>query len=297
MNMDGELIEKLKSNLFPYSWAAIDNWDTFPWHETRKGIDSFVTHSSQALSIDLFGTLKVLPSRHLFLAELARRLELPDDGMWEVELEWLPKSNPLNERRLTQVDAITQSKHSIILFECKFTENSSGACSQPQPLKKGLNRGIRQCDGNYRHQVNPVNGIKARCSLTGKSIRYWEYVPYVFSFDSGLDYIPCPFSGSWFQWMRNLTLAESLSQESGKKVAFCIIYVDSLSLPITQMLSSQEWSNLCEKLRDNTVKVTTYSYQQILQMAERVDPGNRVWLELSQWITRKVESVIERQKR
>ena len=56
--------EAIKKNLFPASHAAISDWNKFPWHRDRHGvIQTYKPASSQALAIDVFGTIKVTPDR------------------------------------------------------------------------------------------------------------------------------------------------------------------------------------------------------------------------------------------
>jgi hypothetical protein len=169
------MFEKIKENLFPASHAAICDWGKFPWHlDTQGVIQTHKLASSQALAIDVFGTIKVSDERDRILGALARKCHVPDDGPWRLELEWVDPDCLLGERRPTQVDAIAFGKRAVLVIECKFTE-SGGGCSQPNPIRgKSAHRGQRQCNGDYAMQVNPVNRVEARYALSGKRIRYWE---------------------------------------------------------------------------------------------------------------------------
>jgi hypothetical protein len=98
-------LEEIKRNLFPGAHAAICDWNTFPWHLDRYGnIDTHKKQSSQALAIDVFGTIKVSGERDRVLGALARKCGLPADGPWSVTLEWTDPDNLLKEPRPTQVD-------------------------------------------------------------------------------------------------------------------------------------------------------------------------------------------------
>jgi hypothetical protein len=94
VRMDPELEETIKKNLFPASHAAIDDWEKFPWHRDRHGhIDTHKRHSSQALAIDVFGTIKASTERDGILGALARQCGVPDDGPWTLCLEWIDPKN------------------------------------------------------------------------------------------------------------------------------------------------------------------------------------------------------------
>ncbi|SRR6266851_3966623 len=204
----------VRRNLFPAAHASVEPWEDFPWHLDRRGFcDTGVPHSSQALALDYFGTLKGLgqTSRDAVLERIASSIDLPLGGPWQIELEWRDPANLLNEPTRTQVDAIARSPSAIILFEAKFGERDGGCCSQTNPTKNGL----LQCDGNYRLQTNPTNGISSKCALSGKGIRYWDIVPEVMTLDSSASYLPCPFASSWYQWMRNIVGCGNDSGENG----------------------------------------------------------------------------------
>ncbi|WP_249169945.1 PGN_0703 family putative restriction endonuclease [Bradyrhizobium liaoningense] len=130
-------IAEIKANLFHAAHPAIDNWCAFPWHRDPSGkIDATKVHSSQALAIDVFGTLRVNPERHALLGALAHLSGVPGEGPWKLELEWTDQSNLLGEKRPTQVDAIAFGARSILVIECKFTE-PGGGCSQTTPTPNG----------------------------------------------------------------------------------------------------------------------------------------------------------------
>lgn len=108
--MDEGTRQRIEANLFHAARAAIADSDSFPWHRDRQGhCDTWKRYSSQALAIDLFGTLKTTsdPAQRLILDRFAAEIGLPTGGPWKVELEWRDEKNRLQEepRARTQVDA------------------------------------------------------------------------------------------------------------------------------------------------------------------------------------------------
>jgi hypothetical protein len=101
--VDTALRQKVENNIFPHARGAVEPWDSFPWHlDNNRQCDSWKPHSSQALAIDVFGTIKMLSQedRDVLLGEVARRLKLPEAGPWQIELEWCDKANRLKESGL-----------------------------------------------------------------------------------------------------------------------------------------------------------------------------------------------------
>lgn len=286
--LDPELLEKIKINLFAEAHPAIEEWDRFPWHPSRAagGTDAWQPNSSQALAIDVFGTLKLAPERHAILDRVAASMGCPTGGPWEVELEWVDPDNRLKEPRQTQVDAIARSPRTLLFFECKFTEADGGSCSQTNK-KKSL-EGRRQCDGHYREQVNPFNGVRSHCALSGKGVRYWESIPELFGLDPDGSY-PCPFAGPWYQWMRNLALCREVARSEGLAPGFTVVYADAPALPFPKVLTGPEWHSLTAQLRPGTVPLTALSYQALLAQACECHGG--IWADLESWVVRKVEQV------
>jgi hypothetical protein len=291
--MDRSLQEKILNNLFPSSHAAVEPWNKFKWHLRGSECDTWQLNSSQALAIDLFGTLKVAgrPLRDGVLAALAKKAGLPEDGPWNVDLEWEDEDNRLKESgKCTQVDALATSPSAIICFEAKFGEEDGGVCSQPKPIKNGPNKGKIQCSGRYEMQLNPVNRKSGRCALSAKGIRYWDVIPQVFDISSEVDHRPCPFAGPWYQWMRNLVLAHELGISHRKQSAFIVIYADHPALPFPQVLRSKEWTAFTGCLRPDSVRMTTLAYESILKESV-VETEQKSWSDLQDWITTKIHKV------
>lgn len=289
--LDPEIRRKLQSNLFQTSHAAIADWDRFPWHPKKAGggTDAWQTNSSQALAIDVFGTLKVAPERHAIFDRIAASLGCSTGGPWEVELEWLDPTNRLGEPRKTQVDAVARSPRALLFFECKFTETDGGICSQTNTNKRVNGPHLAQCDGHYREQVNPINGVRSRCALSGKKIRYWELIPELFSLDPEGTYSPCPFAGPWYQWMRNLALCRETASEYRLNAGFVVVYVEAPTLPFPKVLASDEWQRFAASVNRAAVQLTTLSYQKLLAGACECHGG--VWKQLDAWVTGKVAEV------
>ncbi len=294
--MDIEQRQRVEKNLFHAARPAVEPWDQFKWHLDESLCDTWRPHSSQALCIDLFGTLKTAPNaeRDAVLGHLSAQLDLPDAGPWQVELEWEHPANILQERRKTQVDAVAAGADTTILFECKFAERDGGTCSQTIPRRVGSEVERPQCNGNYELQVNPVNGNTAHCALTGKGIRYWEFIPNVFQLNSVADHVPCPFRGSGYQWMRNLVLADAIGKSEARQTTFIIVYADHSNLPFPNTLASPKWAAFVRALRADAVQFHTISYQDLLHIAvAAVGSNNAKWHGLERWVREKIRSVGE----
>jgi len=177
----------------------------------------------------------------------------------------------------------------VIAFEAKFTEADGGPCSQTAPVRAGANAGKRQCDGSYRKQVNPVNGVSSMCALTGKGIGYWERVPQVMNVDPLRDYTPCPFAGGWYQWMRNLVSAHTLGREKDVPAAFIVVYADG-DFPMVSKVTTAAWKELEQAVEGRAVPLRCASYQELLWLAiGSATPADRAVLkELKRWMQRKM---------
>lgn len=194
----------------------------------------------------------------------------------------------LGEPRPTQVDAVARCDSDRVLFECKFTEPDGGGCTQPIAIKRGKHAGLKQCDGNYSDQVNPVTGVRSRCALTGKGISYWELIQDVLDIDPESDYRPCPFVGGWYQWMRNLVAARALAIRAGKTAMFVLLYVEG-PFPMAKKIVSNEWAQFVRLVAGHAVALRTTSYQRLNSLAADATMGHdRLILgELATWMERK----------
>ncbi|SCB61580.1 hypothetical protein GA0061105_12024 [Rhizobium aethiopicum] len=178
--------QAVRENLFPASHASIEDWGHSPGIVTKPTeFRPHKAHSSQAIAIDVFGTIKIIKDRDRIFDAIAARAGVAPGGPWAIKLEWTDTERLLGEPRSTQVDALAVGSMAALVIECKFTE-PGGQCSQTASLRSGE----RQCNGSYVEKINPGNGLRARCALTGNGIRYWKYIPEVFALDAAADIRP-----------------------------------------------------------------------------------------------------------
>ncbi|MDR9806885.1 PGN_0703 family putative restriction endonuclease [Rhizobium hidalgonense] len=277
MNSD---FQAVRENLFPGSHGAIEDWEAFPWHRDRTNrIQAYKTHSSQAIAIDVFGTIKMSTDRDRIFDAIASTIGVAPGGPWAITLEWTDSNRLLGEPRPTQVDALAVGSKAALVIECKFTE-PGGKCSQTALLRSGE----RQCNGSYIEQINPGNGLRARCALTGKGIRYWEYIPEVFALDAAADHTPCPFKADAYQWMRNAVLAAAFGKQHGLQAAALAAFTDHPSFPTARKAKR----GLMDAGLGRRAAVTPISYQQIIAIACHVGLDQELWNDLSAWVDRKI---------
>jgi hypothetical protein len=286
--MNDTVIQEIRRNIFHAAHPAIKDWSAFSWHTHKHEITTGRRQSSQALAIDIMGTLEVSPARSAILNALAGRMGLPLSDTWEVQLEW-PAGDLLAEPRPTQVDAAAFGDRTTILFESKFTE-SGGHCSQTARIAKGAHKGARQCDGAYHMQTNPVNGVEARCALSGKDIEYWAHIPKVFGFPAGQDRDPCPFAGSWYQYMRNLVLAAALKKQ-GKQAGVVLLYAEHPAFSTNKWLRSDDAAMFRNSLGAGAPVFHPLSSQDMVRLAMECDPSSATWRELQAWVDGKIATV------
>ena len=286
----GPSLDAIRENLFPASHAAIGDWEKFPWHRDGHGvIQADKRHSSQALAIDVFGTIKVSEDRDRILSALARECGVPEEGPWKLNLEWTDDKNLLKELTPTQVDAIAFGARGILVFECKFKE-TGGRCSQPDLIRDGPHAGMRQCNGNYEMQTNPVNGAASRCALTGKGVRYWEIIPKIYGLSKDRDHRPCPFRGETYQWMRNVVLADRLASELGVSSAVIAAYAEAEGLHTAKKVRAGP-PGLPAAAGSGRTLVFPRSYQSIVELAQKVASRRNDWIKLEGWVQGKIVAV------
>jgi hypothetical protein len=269
-------VAAVRANIFAPAWGAITGSpNEFPWHLHAES-----PKSSQALAIDVFGTIRTHERRETILGAIAAAVGLSSDGPWDVIPEWHDASNSLNEKVVTQVDAAAVGGSAIILFECKFTEEG-GSCSQT----KADGKKRVACSGAYALQTNPQNGIEARCALTGKGIRYWDHIPAVYGIDASADNAACPFRFDAYQWMRNVVLARSIAGLHGKRTRVVAAYADA---PFLKTAAKVKAGNVGLAPLDAADAIVPLSYQHIIAIATEAAP-DPVWDQLRNWVEVKIE--------
>ncbi len=264
----------------------------FPWHRDRSNaVTASLARSSQSLAVDLFATIERLQSRNAIIDGWIEALGLPLKGPWAIEPEFLVPASLLGEPRSTQIDAVAKGAGGLALFECKFTESGGGCCSQPQPIAKGPNKGLHQCNGNYQYQENPVSHRAARCALTAKGVKYWDVIPEVLNVYAGLNHRPCPFAGGWYQWMRNLVASSALAKQAGVPAAFVVVYAEG-PFPMATYVGGEDWALFMSKV-SGSVPIRVVSYQALLVWAKAmaVPVDVQVIEGLQAWILGKIAQV------
>jgi len=282
--MDHTNRTRLERNIFPAAHQACEPWDNFSW-QTK----AHLKHSSQALAIDVFGTIKASANQDAIMDALARSLGLPTDGPWEITLEWSARPTLLNEPSPTQANVYAESPQSIMLLDCTFTELDGGPCWQT--IRQ---RGISSCNGNYEQRQIQEHELNSRCALSEKGILYWDIIPKVFHLEAEADYQPCPFAGPAHQWMRNLVVAYKVGRQKNRQPAVVIVYADHPDLSMAQKVKSQDWTAFTKTVRHDQVALQVRSYQDILRLAhETVQQSGgepHVWRELTEWVERKISA-------
>ncbi len=210
------------------------------------------------------------------------------DDVWQIELKRKPGVRLLGERHQTQVDVLLRNQTSVVVLECKFTEADGGGCSQLKPLPRGTHKGVCQCDGSYREQVNPVSGKRHRCPLSGKGIRYWEHIPDYFDLSADQDHIPCPFAGPAYQYMRNVLVAgQPAKQWKATRAGFGLVYVAGDRFPMACQVSDpdSEWIHFKAHLRkDGPLVIGEVACQHLLTVWSDGLPGDATLVGLQDWV-------------
>lgn len=277
MNLTNAKINSITDNLFYRSRGIITKFNTFPWHQYKGEVDTDKVHSSQAIAIDFWGCLVLSKYKN----ELINELFGSKAEEWNIELEYTDCAL-LNEPTSTQIDVFLKSSEKVIFIESKFTEKGGGSCSQPP----------EQCTGNYQLQINQKNGILSKCALTGKGIRYWDVIEEVINYKKNADYIPCPFKGMEYQWMRTICFAKAYSDMLGKiPYATYLFYYDSNKCPISGLIKEEKYlGTLKGHLKRPEFKAKSYNecIEQCIEFLKSRDVHEmNVWKELKQWMSDK----------
>ena len=275
--------EAVRENLFAASHGAIEDWKVFPWHRDRSNrIQAHKAHSSQAIAIDVFGTLKMSPDRDRILDAIARRVGVAAGGRWSITLKWTDTDRLLREPRPTQVDVLAVGSMAALVIEFKFTE-PEGKCSQTAASSSGE----RQCSGHYADQINPRNGVRSRCALAGKGIRHWELHPSSIRTQCGSRPHALPFCG------------RRLSVDAQRRLGGSDRQAQQPSMRRTRRLCrSPKFSNGAEgEARSGGLQSRwpscdhPISYQQIIAIACHVGLDQELWNGISAWVDHKIARV------
>ncbi len=288
-----------KNNIFYRSQDAIEDYNSFDWHKYKKEPDSYKPQSSQALAIDVFGCLKLSPIKNQLINLFFKNTSNSD---WKMKFEYSDE-NLLNEKTSTQIDVVLESNKLVYLVECKFTE-TGGSCSQTNKLKSIGN--LPQCNGNYEMQKNPHPdyNFESKCALTGKGIRYWEFIDKLFTYSSSNEYHPCPFKGSEYQWMRNICFTKAFSEHYNIKCKSIIFYYDSSDISpfFRKNQKNMEFGKITDKIKEE-YKPECVGYLEFIGFCISFCKNNnqqkeqKVWEELLTWLNKKETQVINQQNK
>lgn len=280
MKIDIKKIETIKSNLFYRSINSIDDYYSFDWHNYEGEIDTDKINSSQALAIDFWGCIKLSPYKNQLLNMLFHK----NDDNWAIKLEYIDKSL-MSEIRPTQIDVIVESESSVIIIESKFTEQEGGGCSQIRKTKQGF----YQCNGKYEDQINPTNEIKSKCALTGKGIKYWEYIDTLTDFSKDKDYNPCPFKGGEYQWVRNICFAKTYAKNKSSECY--LVYYRSNKCSISKKVDNGTYLGKLKGKIKNPKSFLPISYNELLEKVisyfDFDANEKKIWSDLQKWLINK----------
>ena len=294
MNPSDKQLAAIRGNLFPGAHWLVDEQPDFPWHQdSSEQYTASLKQSSQALALDCFATIARLESRHRIMNAWCRHLDLPTDDTWELEPEYVLGRGLLGEPRSSQLDAVGWGSRNLIVWEAKFTEQDGGGCSQIQPLRKGPNAGLVQCNGRYELQVNPVNNREARCALTGKGVKYWSHLPAVLDLDANVDHDPCPIKGGTYQWARNLLAASVLGKDKGLTPAFVLVHAGEGFPMATHLGDGGSWNAIVTMAKASKFPLRVVTYSELLRIAVDActNDDQPTVSALADWIDKKITGV------
>lgn len=285
---DPETIKRIKTNIFYRSVDSISDYKNFDWHKGKnKMADADKVNSSQALTIDFWGCLKVSPLKD----ELINLIFNKKEKDWNIKFEFTDKGLLSETRSATQIDVLIKSDNYVIVIESKFTENNGGSCSQVNKTKNGL----YQCNGNYETQINPINNIKSKCALSGKGIKYWDYIDELTNFNKKNDYLPCPFKKGEYQWMRNICFADSYAKENKVEAESYLIYLKSNKCSISKKVAQDTFLGGLKNQIKNNMTFKPISYNELLSKCIsflKIDSKEKeIWIELEKWVLDKEQMI------
>lgn len=275
-------IRSIKNNLFHRSQNSISDYYNFDWHNYQGEIDTDKVNSSQALTIDFWGCLNT----SLRKTELINFFFGKSENDWEIKFEYVDKTL-LSETRPTQIDVLIESETCVLVFESKFTEKDGGGCSQVNKTKRNL----YQCNGNYEDQINPTNNIKSKCALTGKGIKYWDYIDTLTDYKKGENFAPCPFVNGEYQWMRNICFTEAFGKKYDKNAECFLVYLESTKCAISNKVFNGKYLGKLKGRLNNNSSLSAKSYNDLIKMAISYlhfdSSEKQVWMDLMKWMEKK----------
>jgi hypothetical protein len=280
-------IEQIKKNLFFRSQDSILDYNLFDWHSYNGKIDSNKSKSSQAVTIDFWGCLKLSPNKNQIINKIFNK----NCDNWELIFEFTDK-NILAEKKPTQIDVLIESESYVIIIESKFAETNGGTCSQ---TKKSIN-GKSQCNGNYELQHNYLNGVVSKCALTGKGISYWNYINTLTKFKESDTYFPCPFKDFEFQWMRNICFSDAYASVKNKIGECYLVYYNSDKFAISKKVKNGKYLGSLMGQIHNSSMLAPLSYNELIdQIIDFLDLNNKiekqVWVDLKRWLVEKEKNI------
>lgn len=195
--------------------SAIPNKERHQWFRSFR--------SSQALAQSVFGAVSAFGRLDMLegiSADCGRPAFLQDVRSASLVLEHQVRC--LGEPRRTSVDVLLAAGSGRVAVECKFMECEFGVCSRPKLRPNDRNWAKQHCDGHYRFQ----RGRRTRCALTEIGVRYWNYLPHLFSWAADHDLRPCPLSET-YQLARNALAATVTSAGVDRNSGHVLIIYDA----------------------------------------------------------------------
>jgi hypothetical protein len=288
--------EGIEANLFPLARSLVSEWKGFPWRRRRGGdVTASAVHCSQALTIDVFETVKRLRSCNVivrkWVAALFPRLE--SGRIWGITLEREVERELLREvESRTHMDVLLTSSRSMVSVQCVFTEPADAGCRLVRPLAEGPHEGKIQCNGEYRMQQSPINGALHRCAHSGKGIRYWQVIPQVLGYDMAQDIVPCPFAAGGHAWMRQLVAAHEIGRTypgGPLQPAFLLVHAEG-AFSAARHLRGTSVQDFIATANRHAVPMAVVSFQELIALARSVavPEDEAVLADLAAWVQRKV---------
>jgi hypothetical protein len=287
MTIEKSVIEGIKRNIFDRSIDSIEDYQKFDWHKNGKNIDTNQANSSQALAIDFWGCLKLSKYKN----QLINKLFDKNEKNWFINFEYEDKSL-LSEKKATQVDILIESENCVLVIESKFTEKEGGRCSQTNKDKNG----VYQCNGKYEKQTNPRNNnIESQCALTGKGIKYWEFIDELTYYKKNETYDPCPFKGGEYQWMRNICFAEAYAKKYNVDSESYLVYLDSEKCSVSNKVKKGTYLGKLKGMIKDEKAFAPRSYNELISKCisylESDTEEKNIWIDLEKWIINKEKQI------